>query len=427
MLDGVRLNQLVNIGGYDFKDRAFRKAFSKGEMMEAVGASAWAYRCGEVRSTAAGGVGFELVRGERVIEGRHPAGALLTEVNEDSNLGDLLRDSESDICEFGWFAWVVEFGRLGMPHRLRRLHPIMCEVLEFEDRIVGVREYSAKGATEYDRRGLVFFKLRDPRGPTTALAPLEVCYLRVVGERDADAMLWHYFKNYAVPEFIVTSERNLTDAFIERLLRWWDRRLQGIENRGRPGVLSGGLKPMTIGSRLNELAMKETRDEIKYDICGAYGVPPALAGVIGTTNRSDREHVRRIFYEDLMRPHWDNVAQAINADLVSKFWPGLALRWQWSGLPVFKEDQGVVSEWLTPLYMDGLVTPEAYARRMGLEIEELTPVGRGGGEADPLTKAQEAEARALRAFLRKGERGREFEPKFLEGEQVQRIKHEFSR
>ena len=89
------------------------------------------------------------------------------------------------------------------------------------------------------------------------------------------------FKNNASFQFIITTEKGMTNIQVENTQEQFMKTQSGITNAGKPPVMRPGTKIERISMDMNESAMLPIRDHVDSEICRLFGIPHSLMGISG--------------------------------------------------------------------------------------------------------------------------------------------------
>lgn len=332
-------------------------------------ASAWAYRCLIVRGESASNVQLELRRNEKAVTKRHPAMKMLTKGIIGETQQDFMNGLESDLNIFG-FAIVRKItNEFGRPQKIERIKPA-----EAEPEMANGKSEALIVTDQYGERKripaneIMMFENYDPRPGFGSLSPVEVVYIGIENSAAANMFLKDLLDNYGIPPVFFTTEQGLKQSKLEMLYEWYQAKFGTPGNRHKVAFGGWGLKPVQLSVDPDKMAIKDIREVLQYEICAAFGVPPGMAGMVASTNRSDREVQRQHFWEDVFMPHMDRVLAWMSREIFG-YW-GLELKGLYERLPVFRADILDQAAWMLPYWRDGLMTNKAVADRLGLRDGE---------------------------------------------------------
>jgi HK97 family phage portal protein len=93
-----------------------------------------------------------------------------------------------------------------------------------------------------------------------------------------------FFENNARPDFMLTTDGNLSAEAVESLRTQWDDRYKGLGNAHKPAILQGGLKVAPLTLPLKDQELLASRKFQIDDIARIFGVPPFMIGSTENTS-----------------------------------------------------------------------------------------------------------------------------------------------
>lgn len=355
--------------------------------------SPWANRCITIRMNSLSKIPWEIRKNDEPLD-RSDIGDLF----EESRLVDLLRLSEADLCLVGRAFWLKGFSGNTLVG-LRRLnastmtvHKSSQGVTRFEQRIQG-------RPTLFSPEEIVYFHEYDPVDDLDGVALVRVAEMAIQAEYNADRYITAFFRNYALPNVVFSTEADLPQSEAEKAEAWWKRRFSGVLNQFKAGFLGRGLKPNVISFSPDKLALTEVREEARRSICATFGVPPTVANASDPGSYATADEQRQSLYEETIVPRAEWYAEHINEQIVHLHRTDMDFAFNIEALPTLQEDGERMAKRLALLVDTGIITHEAAAAEAGYGPDEIGSGRRlvsrsrrrgGGGEApeeEPEVKA----------------------------------------
>jgi phage portal protein BeeE len=165
-----------------------------------------------------------------------------------------------------------------------------------------------------------------------------------------------------------------------------ERLYAGAGRAGRTLVLDGDVTATPITHAPAEMAFLEGSRAGREEILGAFGVPPAVAGLVQDVNRASIDGVTYAFLRFTVKPKLDLVAEAVNRHVLPRFDPDI---WCEFDLDVPRDRDAVRADWEMGL-RHGAVTVNEYRT---LELG-LAPVPWGDRPWLPASRVQVGRADA---------------------------------
>ncbi len=293
----------------------------------------WTYRCIQLRANGAMSVPWKLAR----------------RGNEDSEVK--LESTPYAGVDWEWLWWRTEAARLiwgasywlKLEADLQWLNPIyMMPITDPVQGLVGFRQSMGGLQRNYPVDQIVYlptWNTSDDFRPGTA----EGAVAQPPGALVANANEWtsKFFERGALPATVLSTDRNIDDAEIERVESVWERLFGGVRNAFKTAVLRLGLKPTVIGFPLKDLALPEVMQSEKEQISVAFGIPitmlDASAANFATAKQDDLH-----FYTKTVFPTRKLTGSAVNRQL---WWPlNYEMHWQFNEVEAIQQDEAEKAE-----------------------------------------------------------------------------------
>jgi len=296
-------------------------------------------------------------RGERLpLPDSHPLVRLLREVNPFHTCRELIETTVADLELYGSAFWVLSRRRVSrVPAEIWPVPPAWVSVVPGEDELV--RAYRLRrGAreVELDAEDVIHFRYPAPGDPYGGRAPLEAALDAVCADESVARAQRRAFENGPVPGVVLKTAHPLTAEQQRRLRAEFESRFAGPEAAGRLIITEQGSEVTPFTTSPREMDFLESARSTRDRILGAFGVPPAVLGLVEDFNRANAEAAQMLFARDTLAPKLALLAARITQDLCREFLP-----------------QGIVCEFDSPVPADR----EADRRDMesGVRLGVLSP------------------------------------------------------
>lgn len=187
-----------------------------------------------------------------------------------------------------------------------------------------------------------------------------------------------FFWNDATPGFILSTDQKMSKEWVDKLMSQMNTKHKSWKKAFKALVLTGGLKPSTVGLNLKELQIREMNDYIMNKVLATYKVPKAVLGVTDDV-RANTDVADRTFSRYAISPTVNMLEEELNCFLLPKFnvAGNIILRFE---NPV-KEDEKLNAE-IHQIYVNsGVMTVNEVRDQLGLSpIEEVQPEEEQGEE-----------------------------------------------
>ena len=344
--------------------------------------SPWAFRCIEIRSRALAAIPFDIYKGDKPIEDTEYE-RRLREVNPEVNWEDLISATSADLLVYPFALWQkIRTGK--KVTALNRLNPSTIKV-DADDS--GIKRFINKKNTgvTYPRRDIVYFKTYDPKSDITGIPAISTIADAIEVETEANETLKVFFKNRAMPDYIIALDTN-NKAELKRISDQWKREFEGAGKQHKTGWVGGGAKVNQMGYAPRDLGLEGVRAEARRQICAGMGVPPALVAAWEAANYATIREQRQSLYTEVLFPEARYIAGVINAELSPEF-GDLQFRWDFTKVDAMQESEDAKVKRMVWL-VDGLILkPEVAAVELGYSPEDVpepkpAPTFGGGDPTD---------------------------------------------
>jgi HK97 family phage portal protein len=175
------------------------------------------------------------------------------------------------------------------------------------------------------------------------------------------------FKNFATPSLFLKSDKNLQPHQVQQL--WTDIAAQHgmMEQTGKPMILHSGLELAgEVNRREKELDYTGSLDKTLEMTLATLGVPRAVVGLIGDSNRASAEAALVQFTKMTVNPLLKMLSEHFTQDLAKQFGPDIFIELG----PANVDSQDYILRAVATLQKAGAVTPDE-ARDLILRLPPL--------------------------------------------------------
>lgn len=236
--------------------------------------------------------------------------------NENISYSELLWQTCWFLDIFGNAFWVIDRDILDRPSRITILIGEK-ELWRINLGKYGIESYTyCPNLSEHTRtipaRNIIHFKGQPKRamdlfGMGTVEAGIGIFYL----DNSVNIYQKKYFDNDAVAKFVLTTTKNMNDAFLQRYLEKFNQDNAGQFKAGRIPILPNGIEPKIIQSASKEADHIETWKFISKRLMTLFRVTPSLIGDLEDANRATDTYAHRNFLNFLL----DSIIKKIDSKL----------------------------------------------------------------------------------------------------------------
>lgn len=169
-----------------------------------------------------------------------------------------------------------------------------------------------------------------------------------------------FFKNNAIPGFVLTTDNILSKRVKERLLEGWRNSYTTIfDNARHPAILDGGLKIDQFSTvKFQELDFENSIERIQQDMAKALGVPYVL---LKSGNNANIDANQKLFYQHTVMPILNQFCSAF----MLFFNNGVEVRPDKLAIPALRPDERTQSIYYSTLVNTGIITPNEARSGLG--------------------------------------------------------------
>ncbi len=173
-----------------------------------------------------------------------------------------------------------------------------------------------------------------------------------------------FFKNNAIPGFVLTTDNILSKRVKERLLEGWRNSYTTIfDNARHPAILDGGLKIDQFSQvKFQELDFENSIERIQQDMAKALGVPYVL---LKSGNNANIDANQKLFYQHTVLPILNQFCSAF----MLFFNNGVQIKPDKLTIPALRPDERTQSIYYSTLVNTGIITPNE--ARVGLGFPSI--------------------------------------------------------
>jgi len=178
----------------------------------------------------------------------------------------------------------------------------------------------------------------NPYNQYRGLSPLEAIRNEMLVDKSTVEFNKRFFDNSAVPEYVLSTDKTLTEPQRKQLIQWVEQRHKGVKNSFKMGVLEGGLKAETLGSTHKDMDFIEQKRWSREEILGIWRSPKALFNITEDLNYATFVGQMKIFWIYTLMPIMRKFEDGINAKLVKPYNNKVHFGFNLQNVSAFQED-----------------------------------------------------------------------------------------
>jgi HK97 family phage portal protein len=261
---------------------------------------------------------------ERVLE--HPIIKLLKHPN-DFLSGRQLREIIQMHLDLVGFAFVkIVRNAAGQPRQLFPYYPqelIWIELGTTNDNVIKAFHFAPiQNRHKVERipyQDMLYFHYPHPENPYMPLTPIQA----ISHITDVDLYLQEYTKGFFIngarPDFVIIPEKQIGKIAADRVAEGWQAKFGGPGKRFKPAVLSENVKIQQLAMNARDFEFLGMSNWVQEHILAAYGVPKAMFGLLGDSNRAASLNAETVFINNCIMRRLHLFEDVINHQLLTQY------------------------------------------------------------------------------------------------------------
>lgn len=337
----------------------------------------WVYRNTDVIAKEVATIEFELFSIRQVGQEiqfnpilAHPLLDLLDRFNNFTSSSDGFYITSSHITLAGDSFWLLE-GTTNNITDIYTLPPDKVEpipdIIDGKTQIVRY-EYkdTIKGRPinkDYQPEDIIHFKSPNPNNHIRGLGRVRVAADDINTDWMAIAANQMIFRRGLIGNFILSTDKSMTDDQRKQLRAEFNSSYTGLENAFKVPIFSGGLEPKTIQMTNKDMEFIAQQEWVRDKITSIWGNNKAVIGVTDDVNRANAEATIENWKRTTISAEMKRITDTINEFLVPRFGSNLLLSFK-SPVPEAKSDK---LEEISKLIGSNVITPNEAREMIGLD------------------------------------------------------------
>ncbi|MFA5376483.1 MAG: phage portal protein [Dehalococcoidia bacterium] len=318
------------------------------------------------KSTAQGSAEYDVLESG-------PAADIIARPNPDMGMYEILALMVPDLFLTGEGFLTLESDNqtpTGVPIEMYRQpsHKMETIVGTGEDLISHYEFRHGGGTRRFEVPEVIHIRMPNPNNHFHGLAP--VASLKTTLTLHQAVLDYHkdFFRNCPIMGIGIGVKQQLAKEVRERLIEDLESKYGG-QNRFRPPLMEGDVTALNLIPNLTELGFESLQKETRLAILAAFGVPPAIAGILEFANYSNMEQQERIMWKYGIIPPARLIESAINLRLPGRFptVQGLEYRFNFERVAALHDNEGEIATRTAALYNAGIITQNEARQKVGVD------------------------------------------------------------
>lgn len=305
----------------------------------------WVYACVNRIADSLSGLPLEFYIKDKLIEDHnHPVNKAfgVPDYPKVLSIRQLFKQTLAHLELHGGVYWVIPSPRRNNLSdgikimALIRLRPILSTSKE----LVGWQETDAlkDTITTYTTDEVVPFFYYHPDYDMAGLAPLRAARLAIEQEFFMSAWNAAFFKQGLRNPLAIMSKDRLTSIQEREMKKRLIKYYAGLDNGQGALILGRGSEVKELGVSNDDISFLEGKELSREEICGTFGVPPAMVGIFRYANHANSKEQNVIFWENTASPKLAFLAETVQVLVLDKWFPGVTCKWDKSSIAALRRD-----------------------------------------------------------------------------------------
>lgn len=218
--------------------------------------------------------------------------------------------------------WYIPRNNAGGPFQIIPLMPDKMTVVPGAEKLVKGYIYKVGSDTlAFEPWEIVHFAYPnpDPDNFFRGASPIKAATYAIATNQNAEMWNYRFFKNGAVPQGYLSTDKRLDNPEAERLRRLWERHHKGEKQWHKLAIAQQGLEYKHSGIGHQDMDFVNQLEMTRDTILSIYGVPKSIIGIIEDVNRANGFQDELNFATYTVKPILDFVASELNAHLLPQW------------------------------------------------------------------------------------------------------------
>ncbi|HZE87058.1 MAG TPA: phage portal protein [Methylomirabilota bacterium] len=200
--------------------------------------------------------------------------------------------------------WYMPKNAGGKITELWPLDPSRTQVVKSKDNFIAgyvfLNEVGIK--VPFAPEEILHFKRFNSKSAYRGMGTVEAAAIAI--DTDTFAAEWqrNFFGNSAMPSAVLSSVGTLNQEQYDRIKANWDSKFKGVENAHKMAIMEGGMSYTPINPTNRDMQFSQGRKDLRDEICGIFGVPLPVLGILDTANLASADAADMLFAKNTVKP-----------------------------------------------------------------------------------------------------------------------------
>ena len=219
-----------------------------------------------------------------------------------------------------------KFGSVkGLPLELYNLEPYYVKIAPDTTKRIKHYEYSVNDAfkKKFFPQQICHFKYSNPTDPLYGQGTVKALATSLVTELYRESYNKTFFENEARPDLIIKHNPDinkgippLQEISKRKFAAAWSKAFGGPRKSRLPVLMESGMDVEVLSEARRDMDFREMEKSLRERIFGAFGVPPAMAGIYEYANYANAKEQIRIFWTTTLPPKCRKIERTIQKNII---------------------------------------------------------------------------------------------------------------
>ncbi len=343
----------------------------------------WVYVAGWIISSSIGSRDLDIFIGDKeepTLMNDDPAVELLDEPNEFESGSELIEDSVLFLETTGNGYWEKFKVINGLPSKLFNMEPYFTEMVAHPTQKIAEYLYKPDGAGEpikFPADEVSHFKYSNPNSIFYGQGAVQPLQNSIVTELFRESYDKTFFKNEARPDIVLKHNPDISKGVLplqpearKKVANDWYRAFGGSRRQRLPVLLESGMDISILSEARRDMDFREMEKSLRERIFGAFGVPPAMAGIYEFANYANAKEQIRIFWTVTIPPKCKRIAKTITRSILKPYNKNMWCEFDLTNIAALEETAKEHEERLSRMLERGGISLGEYRKGNGFKIDE---------------------------------------------------------
>lgn len=184
------------------------------------------------------------------------------------------------------------------------LDPSRMTVVKSKDNFISGYVFVNQIGTKipFDADEILHFKRFNPKDQYKGMGTVEGADIAIDTDKFAAEWQRNFFGNSAMPAAVLSSTGTLNQEQYDRVRANWDAKFKGVDNAHKMAILEGGMSFTPINPTNRDMQFSQGRKDLRDEICGIFGVPLPVLGLLETANLASADAADTLFAKNTVKP-----------------------------------------------------------------------------------------------------------------------------